>query len=477
MKSEFTTSNSTLATHSDDEVLVRVEGVSKKFCRSLKRSLWYGLCDIGVELNPFRRQVAGVACDELRVTSHNQATEGGSISPATTYQVAYGPSLKASVPVTPVEAARDEGLRKGEFYAVRNVSFELRRGECLGLIGHNGAGKTTLLKMLNGLVKPDTGRIEMNGVVGALIALGAGFNPILTGRENIYINGAVLGLSKAEIDEKIEDIIDFAEIREFIDMPVQSYSSGMAVRLGFSVASSLNPDVLILDEVLAVGDVRFVVKCLNRVREMASRSAVILVSHNMQNIFGFCSRIILMDHGAVLTDTREPSAAIDLYHATNAFAVTRAGTGDVRLLSFQMEGGKSFSHGNRPVFAHGTEAAALLEFEVFTGIAGARLQINIADAAGVPVVAIPVLEKSDADKLFPVGRHKARIPLGVLDLNEGTYHISVIFRAPIDNRVFQRTDGLATFRVGSVRPSGARIVRPVIGHFSAIQSPAVAARG
>ena len=122
---------------------------------------------------------------------------------------------------------------------MNDVSFELKRGECLGLIGRNGAGKTTLLKMLNGLIKPDHGRIEMRGRVGALIALGAGFNPILTGRENIYVNGAVLGLTKREIDEKIEDIIDFAEIREFIDSPVQSYSSGMQVRLGFAVATAL----------------------------------------------------------------------------------------------------------------------------------------------------------------------------------------------------------------------------------------------
>ena len=159
-------------------------------------------------------------------------------------------------------------LRDGEFWAVNDVSFELRRGECLGLIGHNGAGKTTLLKMLNGLIKPDAGSITIRGRVGALIALGAGFNPILTGRENIYINGSVLGLSKKEIDGKIDEIIDFAEIGEFIDSPVQNYSSGMSVRLGFSIASSLSPDVLILDEVLAVGDIGFVIKCLNRVRQL-----------------------------------------------------------------------------------------------------------------------------------------------------------------------------------------------------------------
>ena len=169
------------------------------------------------------------------------------------------------------------GLRTKEFWAVNNVSFELKRGECLGLIGRNGAGKTTLLKMLNGLIKPDAGRIEMRGRVGALIALGAGFNPILTGRENIYVNGSVLGLTKKEIGAKLDEIVDFAEIGDFIDTPVQNYSSGMAVRLGFAVASSIRPDVLLIDEVLAVGDISFVLRCLNRVSELLPTTAVVFV--------------------------------------------------------------------------------------------------------------------------------------------------------------------------------------------------------
>ncbi|MEI8078291.1 MAG: ATP-binding cassette domain-containing protein, partial [bacterium] len=157
------------------DVLVSVDQVSKKFCRSLKKSLWYGVRDVASE-----------------ILGGNQ---------------------------------RERELRTGEFWAVKDVSFELKRGECLGLIGRNGAGKTTLLRMLNGLIKPDHGRITMRGRIGALIALGAGFNPVLTGRENIYVNGSVLGLAKREIDEKIGEIIDFAEIGEFIDTPVQNYSS------------------------------------------------------------------------------------------------------------------------------------------------------------------------------------------------------------------------------------------------------------
>jgi lipopolysaccharide transport system ATP-binding protein len=274
----------------DQEVLVKVEGVSKKFCRSLKRSLWYGICDIGGELNPFRRHAAEVACGELGVTSHNHAAEGGSILPATSH----------SPLVTPAAAARDEDLRDGEFYAVRDVSFELRRGECLGLIGHNGAGKTTLLKMLNGLIKPDRGRIEMNGRVGALIALGAGFNPILTGRENIYINGSILGMSKEEIDSKIHEIIAFSEIGDFVDSPVQNYSSGMQVRLGFSIASALQPSIVLLDEVLAVGDMSFKSKCLNKIGALReSGTAFILVSHSMHHIARFTTAGLHLSDGAV----------------------------------------------------------------------------------------------------------------------------------------------------------------------------------
>ena len=236
-----------------DDVLVRVENVSKKFCRDLKRSLWYGMKDLG---------------SELLGRSH-----GGN----------------------------DGELRKDEFWAVKDVSFELKRGECLGLIGRNGAGKTTLLRMLNGLIKPDSGRIEMRGQVGALIALGAGFNPILTGRENIFVNGSVLGLTKSELDMKIDEIIDFSEIRDSIDAPVQSYSSGMQVRLGFAVVAVLiQPDILLLDEVIAVGDAAFRAKCYQLISKMVDNSAVILVSHSMEQVGQVCDSSMVLNNGSLL---------------------------------------------------------------------------------------------------------------------------------------------------------------------------------
>jgi lipopolysaccharide transport system ATP-binding protein len=238
----------------DNEILVKVDGVSKKFCRDLKKSLWYGMKDVASELLPIKNSKS-----------------------------------KIQNP--------DTSLRPGEFWANKDISFELRRGECLGLIGRNGAGKTTLLKMLNGLIKPDAGSIEMRGRVGALIALGAGFNPILTGRENIYVNGSVLGLTKREIDDKLDEIIDFSEVREFIDTPVQSYSSGMQVRLGFAVATALSPDVLIVDEVLAVGDTNFKVKCYNKIKELLPTTAVIFVSHNMFDVCRICTQVTVLKSG------------------------------------------------------------------------------------------------------------------------------------------------------------------------------------
>ncbi|MFO1449298.1 MAG: ABC transporter ATP-binding protein [Opitutaceae bacterium] len=237
------------------EVLIRVEGVSKKFCRNLRKSLWYGVRDMMHEFNPFAGKVR----------------ENG-----------------------------EPELKDGEFWANRDISFEVRRGECLGLIGHNGAGKTTLLKLLNGLIKPERGRIEIHGRVGGLIALGAGFNPILTGRENIKVSAAILGLTAREIEEKADQIIEFSELREFIDTPVQNYSSGMGVRLGFAVATALEPDVLLLDEVLAVGDGAFAVKCLNRIQQLREKAAVIFVSHSEESIARICNRAILLEKGCLV---------------------------------------------------------------------------------------------------------------------------------------------------------------------------------
>jgi lipopolysaccharide transport system ATP-binding protein len=430
--------------HSDNEVLVRVEGVSKKFCRSLKRSLWYGVCDIAGELSPFGRRPRSV---ERRVSSDE------SLAAARSRASGVEPSTLDSGPST----HDHDGLRSGEFWAVNDVSFELRRGECLGLIGHNGAGKTTLLKMLNGLIKPDTGRIEMNGRVGALIALGAGFNPVLTGRENIYIYGSILGLERREIDDIFDQIIDFAEIREFIDMPVQSYSSGMAVRLGFAVASSLRPDILLLDEVLAVGDIGFVVKCLNRLRDIASDSAVILVSHNMQSISGFCSRVVMLERGHEVIDTDNVTAAIDRYYESAELNMSEAGTGDVKLLGCELCDADQSTDGS--VCTHKTICVC---FEVSREITGTECQIDITDRSGVPIVGVPVMESPDRKRLFAPGSHRITASLDCSDLSSGNYQCTLVFRDARNLKIYNRTQGVGVFRIHGQKYHGARVVRPVI---------------
>lgn len=436
LMSSLATSHSPPATNAD-EVLVRVEGVSKKFCRSLKRSLWYGLCDIGGELNPFQRQVAEVACGELGVTSQNQAAEGGSIPPATSY-----PPPATSSP-----------LRPGEFWAVNDVSFELRRGECIGLIGHNGAGKTTLLRMLNGLIKPDHGRIEMNGRVGALIALGAGFNPILTGRENIYINGSVLGLTKKEIDEKIEEIIDFSEIGDFIDMPVQNYSSGMQVRLGFSIASSLSPDVLILDEVLAVGDIGFVIKCLNRVRNITANAAVILVTHQMQFVSSFCSRVIFMDHGRPALDTTSPVEAIDRYYQMVKAERNETGTMQASLSEIVL------AQGDR--IRQGADGLLKLRFKVEAPVRAASLHVYVMDEAMSPIICHPVTDSKGDPFLFAAGSHVVEVPLGPIDLVPGKYSFTLALADQDTKKALLRSQGLHEFRVVADQADWGRVVRPI----------------
>ena len=233
-----------------NDILIRADHISKKFCRNLKRSMWYGMRDIAVEL---------------------LALEGSK-----------------------------EKLREKEFWSLQDVSFDLYRGESLGLIGYNGAGKSTLLKLLSGIMKPDSGEIKIKGRVNSLIELGAGFNPVLSGRENIYINGAILGISKKQIDGIMDEIILFSGLNEFIDMPVQSYSSGMRVRLGFAIASHLEPDILLVDEVLAVGDGNFQRKCLQHIsRYIRNGGSLILVSHSMHLIQSVCTKGIFLNRGRI----------------------------------------------------------------------------------------------------------------------------------------------------------------------------------
>ncbi len=187
-----------------------------------------------------------------------------------------------------------------ELWALRNISLDVNRGEVMGLIGPNGAGKTTALSLLAGIISPSAGEITVRGRIGALIKLGAGFHPDLTGRENVYLNGSILGLKKNEIDRLYDDIVEFSEIEEFMDTPVKRYSSGMYVRLGFAVAVHTNPEILLVDEILSVGDVSFQSRCLNKIGEIREAgTTVVFVSHNMHHVTSFCDRVAYLNQGAI----------------------------------------------------------------------------------------------------------------------------------------------------------------------------------
>jgi ABC-type polysaccharide/polyol phosphate transport system ATPase subunit len=230
-------------------------------------------------------------------------------------------------------AARVQRLRrqKKDFWAIKNVSFEVPRGESLGIIGHNGAGKSTILKLLSNITTPTLGEITINGRLSALLEVGSGFHPELTGRENIYLSGSILGMRRAEITSKLESIIDFSGVRPFIDVPVKRYSSGMYVRLGFSITAHLDPDILLLDEVLAVGDMAFQDKCKKRIGELHRRgTTLVFISHDLTAVRNLCQRVLLLQHGEILA-AGPPDEIIRKYTETANFHQASQIYGEARI--------------------------------------------------------------------------------------------------------------------------------------------------
>lgn len=426
---------------SDSEVLIKVEGVSKKFCRSLKKSLWYGVQDICADLNPFGKN------GDRRSQLKDRAAEPQAISELLT-------------PISP-PLQNSSGLRPDEFWAVNNVSFELRRGECLGLIGRNGAGKTTLLKMLNGLIKPDAGRITMRGRVGALIALGAGFNPVLSGRENIYVNGSVLGLTKKEIDGKIEDIIDFAEIPEFIDAPVQSYSSGMQVRLGFAIATALKPDILLLDEVLAVGDAGFRAKCYSRLAKVQENAAVIFVSHDMSYVSHICDRVLHFRKG-VATRFDSVMDGVRAYNEDNenssgAFeAGTRLMFPPIRDVQFSI---------SKTALTYGDSLEVGLRLETERSLHRPLVSFVATNEAGQCVFCWHT-SQFDVDFEIPGGLSELRFVVEPLWLHSGRYTCSILIveEGTMEHILWFENQAVFTMDTGKQPVSGVPFLMPYKGH-------------
>jgi ABC-2 type transport system ATP-binding protein len=221
--------------------------------------------------------------------------------------------------------------QKKDFWAVKDVSFEVRRGESLGIIGHNGAGKSTILKLLSNITTPTHGEITINGRLSALLEVGSGFHPELTGRENIYLSGSILGMRRSEITSKLDSIIDFSGVRPLVDVPVKRYSSGMYVRLGFSITAHLDPDILLLDEVLAVGDAAFQEKCKKRIGELHRRgTTLVFISHDLTAVRNLCQRVLLLQQGEIVA-VGNPDEVIHRYTETANFHQAPQIQGETRI--------------------------------------------------------------------------------------------------------------------------------------------------
>ncbi len=334
-----------------------------------------------------------------------------------------------------------------DFWALRDISFAVEHGEVLGIIGSNGAGKSTLLKILSRITEPTHGEALIRGRVASLLEVGTGFHPELSGRENIFLNGAILGMNRREIRTKLDEIIDFAEIEQFLDTPVKRYSSGMYVRLAFAVAAHLEPEILIIDEVLAVGDAAFQKKCLTRMGDVAKGGRTVLfVSHNTSAIVNLCSRCVLIEKGKLTADG-EPSEIINSY-------LSRDLSGEP-VLEFQEKGGEAFF--NRVTLARDDRtpsanfdfdesAILLLDFTLRRNIPGMDVSFSISDTTGERLFRSTSVMSDPPVIVENGGTHSlsARIPRSVL--LPGRYFITITLHRP-NFEIFDRHERAITFEV------------------------------
>jgi lipopolysaccharide transport system ATP-binding protein len=339
---------------------------------------------------------------------------------------------------------RAGGETTEEFWALRNVDFEVRRGEVLGVIGRNGAGKSTLLKILSRITEPSEGRVTINGRVASLLEVGTGFHPELTGRENIYLNGAVLGMSRAEVRRQFDAIVDFAEVEKFLDTPVKRYSSGMYVRLAFAVAAHLQPDILIVDEVLAVGDAEFQKRCLGKMRQVAGGGRTVLfVSHNMSAVTMLCQRAMLLDRG-LIQHVGSPTAVVGSYYsqAGTADSTTWAwsdgaapGGSELRLVAVEVHGEKS----SGPVFSPDEELNVAITYRQAVALIGARVVLQIATLNGeVAFTGADQAIRNSTHYQPGFYRSTCRIPGGLL--NRTTYVVRLHIDIPGQMYFVEPTD-------------------------------------
>ena len=345
------------------------------------------------------------------------------------------------------------GGERDTIWALKDVSFEVGRGEVVGVIGRNGAGKSTLLKILSRITKPTEGRAEIRGRVGSLLEVGTGFHPELTGRENIFLNGSILGMRRREIRSKFDEIVAFAEIEKFIDTPVKRYSSGMSVRLAFAVAAHLDPEILLVDEVLAVGDAAFQKKCLGKMGDVAREGRTVLfVSHNMIALQSLCSRAIWLNDGKLTKDS-EASQVISQYLQSTASSQTEQswdnmetapGNATIRLHKVRVR-----PKGGSPSEAITMQTPFQIEVEFWNLVSDAHLHITLHLYTEQQVVAFSTGSLSDPTwhgRPYPTGLFRSMCQIPGDLLNSGTHRV-VLLVVQDGNRVIYRHEDALSFDV------------------------------
>ncbi len=377
--------------------------------------------------------------------------------------------------VSTLNSKSTPNLTREEFWALNDVSFEIKQGEVVGIIGRNGAGKSTLLKILSRIVEPTSGEIAITGRVASLLEVGTGFHPELTGRENIYLNGAILGMSKVEIKKKFDEIVAFSEVEKFLDTPVKRYSSGMYVRLAFAVAAHLEPEILIVDEVLAVGDAAFQKKCLGKMDDVAREGrTVLLVSHNMLSVQGLCSRAIWL-HGGKVVEEGNSAQVISHYLQTSFSTLTHKiwnetatapGNNEVRL--YQACVRPTNGSPNEPITVC---QAFVIEFEFWNLKPNTYLNVNLQlyNEHGILVFeTAPVHEPVWMGRPFPVGlfRYVCHVPGNLLNYG---LHRAVLFIVKNDDILLHKEEDLLTFEIADSMENRAGwygkwegVIRPIL---------------
>lgn len=355
-------------------------------------------------------------------------------------------SLRDLIPAVSKRLLKNNGrnhLTTNEFWALKDISFEVKRGEAFGIIGHNGAGKSTILKLLSRIMQPTKGYIVVNGLLSALIEVGAGFHPDLTGRENIFLNGTILGMKREQIKKRFEEIVEFSGLRDFIDTPVKRYSSGMYARLGFSVAAHVNPDILVVDEVLSVGDYVFQNKCIERMKSIVKEGvAVIFVSHNLRAVTEMCGRCILLDHGQIIKEGTSTDVVRHYLELGNT--ITREENHKdviIAKTSFRGDG-----HG-KLLFREGQKVSLEIELTARVACENLSLSVTLVDSNFYMVFNTSTERLTRASFSLNAGETKKIVFDMELHLAPGTYHFGAhIYRYDIQ-KLYDAVTSAATIYV------------------------------